>query len=113
MPEKFSEKNKQYITGVREQRSSWITFSVGFSILLLVLGIGWNQLLTVNNPILWGGVGLILFPTAICWWYWTMKIINFFLDQRFQEISILGDIVSDVKLIKQEVEALKKISLKD
>lgn len=108
MPEKFSEENKKYVKGVKKQRSRWIKFSIVFSILLLILGFEWNQLLTINNPILWGSIGLILFPTAIFWWYWTMKMINFFLNQRIQEITILEEIITDIRLIKQDVEKLKK-----
>jgi hypothetical protein len=107
MPENYSEKNKQYVVGVKNQRAKWIKFSLVFSFLLVVLGIEWDRLLTINNPVLWGGLGLILIPTAMFWWYWTMKIINFFLTQRVKEVEILEEIIIDIRLIRKDVEELK------
>lgn len=93
---------------LKKHKSIWFAYSFIFSAILLLLSMGWKRLLIASDPILWTIIVVVLVPLAGLWWYWTIVLIAFFLDRRDAEVAILKDIITEVHMVREEVEELKK-----
>lgn len=90
------------------QRRKWL-FASSFIVIGAAVYIAfWNWIHELENPFVeWTfiSVGLIV---TINWWYWTMHLVRKYLEHQKHVISILGDIVSEIKIVKADVKDLNK-----
>lgn len=90
------------------QRKRWIKFSFLFFVAIVFFLAEWSDIVLMKNKFIKGGILSFFAVISICWWYWTMNLINDLLTSRKQEINILEEIFKDLKSIKEEVKNLQK-----
>lgn len=96
---------KEALESFNVERVFWLKLS-GFIVVLLLSTIWkWDFIQSYH-------LGWIIFTIgtsiSVLWWYWTMKLIRTTLHHRQEEVSILIDLVEDIKAIKTQVKDLKK-----
>jgi biotin transporter BioY len=91
------------------QRRYWL-FASSFVVVSIVGYIlGWHWLQALENPYIdWIliSAGLLI---SMNWWYWTMKLVRQYLIHQVEVITLLDDIVNDLKIIKEEVKSLNSV----
>jgi biotin transporter BioY len=100
------DKVKIEIDTANNQRRIWLFFSSLIFIVVLAYIIGWHWVHELNNPWLeWSliSIGLVI---TVNWWYWTMSVIKRNLYHQNNIVSILEEIVSNVKEVKQNIQNL-------
>jgi len=86
-----------------KERIFWLRLSALVVGMIMVSTASWNYI--QGNHFGW--IFFIVCTTvSMVWWYWTMKIIRTTLEHRKEEVSVLIDIVDDIKSIKIHVKEL-------
>jgi hypothetical protein len=88
------------LNNLNKERIFWLRISAFVSIAVLVTIFNWQFL--IQSDLIWlvVSVGLI---TTVIWWYWTMRIIRKLIGFKTVETEILGEIIVDLKEIKQDI----------
>lgn len=88
------------------QRRRWIILGLIFVLYLCLLGFNWNPNSPIN-VIFWIVSGATIATVSIVWWIWTMMLVNSILSSQVEEITILSEIVQEIKSVKDEINNLK------
>jgi ABC-type bacteriocin/lantibiotic exporter with double-glycine peptidase domain len=99
------EKIAQAINNIDKERIFWLRVSV--FVVFVILGIIWQWNSIQLYHVQWITVSLVL-SLSVCWWYWTMRLIRLTLSHRKDEVEILGEIVNDIKIIKNNITKVDK-----
>ena len=88
------------------QRRKWLLWSSFVFIGIAVYIAFWNWIHNLENPFIeWTfiSVGLVI---TVNWWYWTMHLVRKYLEHQKEVLTVLADIVQDVKIVKADVKSL-------
>lgn len=89
-----------------DQRRKWLYLSSIVFIGIAVYIAFWNWIHNLENPFIeWTfiSVGLVI---TVNWWYWTMHLVRRYLEHQKEVLTVLSDIVQDVKIVKADVKSL-------
>lgn len=82
------------------QRIIWLTLSAFFVSSLVLVFLNWDFLVQLHSDNILRIVSAIVMIATICWWYWTMLLINRLIAYRTAELQILTEIVQDISELK-------------
>jgi ABC-type bacteriocin/lantibiotic exporter with double-glycine peptidase domain len=86
---------------ISNQRKGWFFLSFFVSISIIGIIFGWNFI--HENQFFWilTCLGLLI---SMIWWYWTIKVLRHLLEHKKMESEILGEIIEEIRKIKDEVK---------
>jgi membrane protein YdbS with pleckstrin-like domain len=98
----------QHLTRLKKfdtERKGWLILSA--FVVVSVIGTIFNWKFIIDEHLVWLIVasGLTL---AVCWWFWTMKLIRHLLESKTVEYEILDDLVITLRDIKEDVKKSMK-----
>jgi len=101
-------KLKQHLARLKKfdtERKGWLILSA--FVVVSVIGTIFNWKFIIDEHLVWLIIS-IGFSLAVCWWYWTMKLIRHLLESKTVEYEILDDLVITLRDIKEDVKKSMK-----
>lgn len=86
-------------------RKFWLRLSAFIIIAIISIIWEWDVIQLNHTEWLFGSIGLIV---SAIWWFWTMRVLRMTLEHRKDEIIILGELIADIKSIKNDVSKMQK-----
>lgn len=100
------------IETANQQRKYWLFASFFVSIGVVFYIVGWHWIQQLSVPY----IDWILISTGLLvsmnWWYWTMGLVRQYLRHQADVMMLLGRIVNDIKIIKEDVKSLNSVDNK-
>lgn len=90
------------------QRKVWMWAGVFFLGYLSFLAYDWYTGNVDDHPIFWISSGVVVGIVSIVWWVWTMLVLKKMIDSKIDEITLLAVIIEEVKLVKTDIQQIKK-----
>jgi Flp pilus assembly protein TadB len=97
------------INKANQQRKKWLLASSIMVIAIAVYIIGWHWINELDN--IWidwiiVAIGLVI---SVNWWYWTMSLVRQYIEHQQSVMDLLSSIVTDIKIIKEDVKSLNSV----
>ena len=96
---------------LNDQRRRWLTFSSAIFVGLILIITFTESINNLHSQSLWWAIGSIGIIVSVCWWYWTLTLIQRVLHHQFSVIQLLSEITSDVKDIRTDIKDLHQKGL--
>lgn len=96
-------KFKKDVESLNLQRGIWVALSAAVFVCAVAVGLSWNFLVDLDSRVVWTAVVFSGSAITVVWWYWTMVMVRRLLIHQDTVISILIEITSDVKTIREHI----------
>lgn len=100
---------KKNLNKVNQQRILWLVLSTCLAIGFVLMTFSWETLVRIDSDLLWWIIGILGISSSLAWWIWTMIIIHKILQHQYTLLDILGEITTDIKIIKEEIIEVIKL----
>jgi small-conductance mechanosensitive channel len=98
--------NDKHLERINQQRRRWLYASSIVFTGIIFLIFGWDWLDHFHNENIWWVVVSLALIISINWWYWTMRVVYKMLQHQKIEFTIIKELVSDIKEVKEEITKL-------
>ena len=94
------------LNDINKQRQQWLKFSALIFLAAIGVIVGWNFLTQIHTAILWWAFISTALTVCMVWWYWTMGIIRKLMSHQKESLSIITELIIEIKEIKVDVKHL-------
>lgn len=100
------EKNNKKLNLLSKQRRTWLYTTSCFFILVISSIFIWDMFNDIPSKTIWLVVISLMTIISINWWYWTMRTVKTMLDAQTESMSVITEILVEIKVIHENLAAI-------